>query len=55
MILVEEKYASTVVIASEEYYHVLPEKLNIEVDDIVKYIDELSAYDVRVSGNGDYI
>ncbi|MBU5477928.1 GTP-binding protein [Eubacterium sp. MSJ-13] len=55
LLLVEEKYASTVRIASEEYYHVLPEDLKVETDEIVKYIDELSAYDVRVSGNGDFI
>lgn len=55
LLLVEEKYASTVRIASEEYYHVLPEDLKVETDEIVKYIDELSAYDVRVAGNGEFI
>ena len=55
LLLVNEKYASTVGIASEEYYHVLPQDLKIETDEIVKYIDELSAYDVRVSGNGEFI
>lgn len=55
LLLVEEKYASTVRIASEEYYHVLPEDIKVETDEIVKYIDELSAYDVRVAGNGEFI
>lgn len=55
LLLVEEKYASTVRIASEEYYHVLPEDLKVETDEVVKYIDELSAYDVRVAGNGEFI
>ena len=55
LLLVEEKYASTVRIASEEYYHVLPGDIKVETDEIVKYIDELSAYDVRVAGNGEFI
>ena len=55
LLLVEEKYASTVRIASEEYYHVLPEDIKVETDEVVKYIDELSAYDVRVAGNGEFI
>ena len=55
LLLVEEKYASTVRIASEEYYQVLPEDLKVETDEVVKYIDELSAYDVRVAGNGEFI
>ena len=55
LLLVEEKYASTVRIASEEYYHVLPEDIKVETDEIVKYIDELSADDVRVAGNGEFI